>query len=458
MIKKVLFLGFILTTNLIARPEITQISGRLPGAEGYEIRLIGYSDYITFTEVVIDRTVVDTTGSFYLKADLRETTAASLDLDYYSAKLVLEPGKMYNIRCDSVDMASQYRPFYEKDDINFNIVPEDNLELNFLISTFNLSYNKFITDNFDNIYLRRKKGLIDSFRAETEQKYSTCDIQYFSQYIAYKIAQTELSAGSVNKALLFKKFLDNKPVQYSNPEYMYFFNQFFDGYIAGESKEIGYSDLGKAINDFNLRDSVLVAISTDSILKGERIRELVMLKTLFDLYYNTDFSQINILHILRQVDTNSEFTEHRLIATNMIRSLIHLQKGTQAPDFRLPDIAGDTVALSDFRGKRVYLSFMTTWTYACLAEFDILAKLYKDYGMQINFISVSLDKSLDTLKRFVKDKDLRWTFLYNGAAWDLIHLYGIKTFPLFVLISEDGRIMQYPAYKPSEGIEEAFQK
>jgi hypothetical protein len=32
----------------------------------------------------------------------------------------------------------------------------------------------------------------------------------------------------------------------------------------------------------------------------------------------------------------------------------------------------------------------------------------------------------------------------------------VKTFPLFVLIDADGKIMQYPAYKPSEVIEEAI--
>ncbi|MEZ5199331.1 MAG: hypothetical protein R2764_23990 [Bacteroidales bacterium] len=36
--------------------------------------------------------------------------------------------------------------------------------------------------------------------------------------------------------------------------------------------------------------------------------------------------------------------------------------------------------------------------------------------------------------------------------------YEIKTFPVFALISAEGKILQYPAYKPSETIEEAFEK
>jgi peroxiredoxin len=458
MIKKVLFLGFILTSNLIVRPDITQISGRLPGAEGYEIRLLGYSDLITYTVVVIARTVVDTTGNFYLETDLRETTTAILDLDYYTANLVLEPGKIYAISCDSVDMVSQFRPFYEKDDIIFSIVPEDNLELNFLISTFNLSYNKFITDNFDNIYLRRKKGLIDTFRIETEQKYTSIDNPYFTEYFAYKIAQTELSAGSVNKAQLFKKFLDNKPVQYLNPEYMYFFNQFFNGYLTGESKSFTIAELENAINIQKSLSSVLAIISNDSLLKGERIRELVLLKTLNELYYNPHFYSENILYLIFEVSQKSEFTEHRLIATNIAKAVTNLQKGTKAPDFALPDLSGSTLTLSGFYGKPVYLSFLTTWTNACLAEFDLMEKLYIDYGTKINFITVSLDKDINTIMRYADEKKFEWTFLYNGTGFDLIHDYGIKTFPLFVLIDSEGRIFQYPAYKPSEIIEESLKQ
>lgn len=456
MIKKVILLSLILTSILNIRAEITKISGRLPGAEGFEIRLIGYSDLITFTEVVIARNIVDPAGNFFLEADLNETSPASLDLDYYNAKLVLEPGKTYNLECDPVDMVSQFRPFYEKDDIIFSIVPEDKLELNFLISSFNISYNKFITDNFDNIYLRRKKSLVDTFRIETEQQYSTINNSYFIDYITYKIAQTELSAGSVNKPFLFKKYLDNEPVLYFNTEFMHFFNQFFNGYITGESKSITLAELENAINKQKNLSALSSIISNDTLLKGERIRELVMLKTLYELYYNPDFFSENILVFLNEISQKSEFAEHQLIATNIAKTVTNLQKGTKAPDFTLPDLSGSIFTLSDFYGKPVYLSFLTTWTNACLAEFDLMEKLYMDYGSKINFVTISLDKDITTIRRYAVEKKFEWTFLFNGTGYDLIHAYGIKTFPLFVLIDYEGRIFQYPAYKPSEIIEESF--
>jgi len=34
--------------------------------------------------------------------------------------------------------------------------------------------------------------------------------------------------------------------------------------------------------------------------------------------------------------------------------------------------------------------------------------------------------------------------------------YDIKTFPMFALINTEGEIVQYPAYKPSEFIDQYF--
>ena len=114
------------------------------------------------------------------------------------------------------------------------------------------------------------------------------------------------------------------------------------------------------------------------------------------------------------------------------------------------------VELSEFFGKPVYLSFITTWSYACLAEMKLMADLYNNHKNRIEFISVSLDNNPDIVKKLVQDKGYEWLFLYNGSGYDLIKDYDIKTFPLFILINKEGEILQYPAYKPSENIETYF--
>ncbi len=82
--------------------------------------------------------------------------------------------------------------------------------------------------------------------------------------------------------------------------------------------------------------------------------------------------------------------------------------------------------------------------------------MFGTWGNDIDFITVSLDKNPEVVTRFKEEKNYNWTFLYNGTGYDLIRDYGIKTFPLFVLIDGEGKILQYPAVKPSEGIGDVF--
>jgi len=437
-------------------PAETKISGILPGGSGNEIRLIAYADYISFSEILLDRTIIDSTGIFILQTDIQETRQVILELDYYTTTFYLEPGKKYQLDFDSISMADQYRPFYEKEPLIFRIADDEPNELNKLIFEFNEVYNDFLTENFQSIYNRRNKSLIAGFQSEMNKKYSETENLFFKNYIDFKIASIELSASGTNKPELFRKYLQGKPIFYFHSAYMEFFSQFFDQYLTSGNKFVSEKDLEKGINDLVSLPALLDSLGKDTLLLSESLRELVLIRTLQELYYSPFYFPQNILSTLDQIITTSPFSLHRSIAFNVRNGLTKLQKGTFAPDFTLPDLAANPVSLNDRKGKTVYLSFLTTWTYACLGEYKIIDSLYTVWGSEIDFITISLDKNPEVVTRFKKEKNYNWTFLYNGTSYELIRDYGIKTFPLFVLIDSEGKILQYPALKPSEGIGEAF--
>jgi thiol-disulfide isomerase/thioredoxin len=64
-------------------------------------------------------------------------------------------------------------------------------------------------------------------------------------------------------------------------------------------------------------------------------------------------------------------------------------------DFALPDLAGKTVRLREFRGKTVLLNFWTTWCTACQAEIPDLIALRNQLGGDVIILGISLDGAQD---------------------------------------------------------------
>jgi thiol-disulfide isomerase/thioredoxin len=62
-----------------------------------------------------------------------------------------------------------------------------------------------------------------------------------------------------------------------------------------------------------------------------------------------------------------------------------------APEFALPDLAGETVRLTELRGQPVLVNFWATWCTACWSELPELVKLQERYGDDLVILGISLD-------------------------------------------------------------------
>ena len=77
-----------------------------------------------------------------------------------------------------------------------------------------------------------------------------------------------------------------------------------------------------------------------------------------------------------------------------------------ARDFQLEDLKGDTIRLSDFRGKTVILNFWTSWCTACAIEIPDLIELKNRNGDDLIILSISLDGAYGhgaNLRTFIDD-------------------------------------------------------
>ena len=112
-----------------------------------------------------------------------------------------------------------------------------------------------------------------------------------------------------------------------------------------------------------------------------------------------------------------------------------------APEFRLKDIEGRSVSLSDFHGKVVILDFWATWCPPCRREIPDLISLqsqYKEQGLQI--VGVALDEP-DKVKEFAQYTGMNYPVLLGND--DVSALYGgISGIPTTFIIDRNGKIAE----------------
>ena len=71
------------------------------------------------------------------------------------------------------------------------------------------------------------------------------------------------------------------------------------------------------------------------------------------------------------------------------------QAGGEPPDFSAKDITGQTVKLSELKGKVVLLDFWATWCPPCRVEIPNLLEIYRQFKNK-NFVLISVSLDRDT--------------------------------------------------------------
>lgn len=128
----------------------------------------------------------------------------------------------------------------------------------------------------------------------------------------------------------------------------------------------------------------------------------------------------------------------------IIKQLENVQIGKVAPEFSLPDTAGVSVSLSDFRGKYVLLDFWASWCPPCRRENPNVVKAFNEYkDKNFTIVGISLDKDKSKWMKAIADDNLAWTHLSDLKYWDseIPALYGVRGIPANVLLDPDGVIV-----------------
>jgi len=130
-------------------------------------------------------------------------------------------------------------------------------------------------------------------------------------------------------------------------------------------------------------------------------------------------------------------------------------EGNPAPLVSLQDTSGNNFTFDHWKGKYIYIDFWATWCGPCIQEIPSLKKLEHDYAdKNIVFVSISMDRERDRQKwvDFVRKEKLEGVQVWLDAANNkqISQAFNILQIPRFVLLDDQGRIVDANAPRPSD--------
>lgn len=461
------------------------IEGSAPTYESSSIKFLRCNNYLTKSLEVFTETTVADDGTFRVEFEVDRIHEVWVEINNIRGILYVQPDGYYKIifpelaedEVNSMGKTTVTELYFEEmKDADINLLMWD---FNDLYDLFFISYDTILgqvrrgvnssyelwerepsedkpkpekdttlVKNFDIQYV---KAVVDTFSTYLTERYLDVDeSDYFQQYVRYVVAEIE-SSTFAGKNYLYNKYINNNEVLYTNMGYMDFVRDFYEKYLFMEVVGRDGLELTDLIN-YGTTDSLTAFIARDTMTGSHQLQELIAVQGLYELYYKDDLllSQQRMLELLTDYATNSELESTRSIASSIISDLLELNPGYAAPDFELISSTGDTVSLSDFTGKWVYIGFWASWCKPCLPELQALAPLYKKYGKHVEFISISLNQSYaDMVSTVEGDRGLTWKFLHAGPDSKVARDYNVLSLPNYILVDPEGNISQAPAYTPT---------
>jgi len=132
--------------------------------------------------------------------------------------------------------------------------------------------------------------------------------------------------------------------------------------------------------------------------------------------------------------------------------------GFPAPDFVLNDLYGQTLRLSDLRGKIVFLNVWATWCPPCQMEMPSMEHLYRRLkGRDFAMLAVNEDEDGKmAVQSFVDHLHITFPVLVDPEGV-VPARYGVTGYPETFIIDREGRVIQHTIGPEDWESEQAYQ-
>lgn len=429
--------------------QIIKIAGFAPSYVGKSVEIYTIDDYFSMKESLLARAEVKSDSTFRLITEISKTQKIIIKSNNNEGFMYVQPGGDYEIFFPDRDKYDPYRPNGNSVEVAFYDL--DSTDINYKILGFERWVDHFVGNNFyiKNADPQKFSESMDRFKTNVEKAYKDDTSTFLKTFVRFRIASLDniQTAAERNRYEKHDFYIKYSPVSYENDAYMSYIKDFYQNLMPRLSNEAN-----QAVYEGVLQSSpsvIMRALGSEYTLINMRIREMIMVNALAEVYHSGDFPQTNIITILDSVSTNSLFDANAVIATNLKRRLTDLVPGVKAPSFFLSYADGTAKTLANFEGGHLYLHFFQPNSLENRKELGLLKEMHKRYSEQIQFVTIY--QQTDTLSTEGKKA-------IESITWDAVGIsddntiwknYQVKSFPHYVLIDALGNIVMSPALGPT---------
>lgn len=291
---------------------------------------------------------------------------------------------------------------------------------------------------------------LDTFKLEVHNVFKEDTSVFFKKYVRFAIASLDnLSfAGGRNKYEKYDFYIKPETVWYQNDRYMEYVLKYYENYASEISNKLNESFYQGVIK--SSPTIVVNSLGADYALDNIRLREMVMIKMLSDVFYSSDYPQTNILTMLDSISNNGLFEENKKIASNIKYRLMDLVPGSKVPSFRL-EVKGESKSKDDFQGKHVYIQFIKEGSDRSENDIELIRPLYDKYMRYTDMLTVVVtddEKILSDPSDYIKKFKMSWETSFIRPDDGILEKLNVESYPHYILMDAAGYVVAAPALSP----------
>ncbi|WP_225445797.1 TlpA disulfide reductase family protein [Paenibacillus arenosi] len=124
---------------------------------------------------------------------------------------------------------------------------------------------------------------------------------------------------------------------------------------------------------------------------------------------------------------------------------VGINQGNLAPDFELKTLEGESIKLSDYRGKKVILNMWATWCPPCKVEMPDMQKIYEKYKDEnVTILAVNMtqtEKNVDSIPTFLDEMGITFPVVLDPKS-EIAFIYQSYMLPTSYVIDSNGIVQQ----------------